>query len=82
MKTIVHVNQHVIRRNARTGEKSPPISVRKGRHGPVRYVNSIGFDGPAWLVHSPDKPLPCGARVWIELQDGCEILFEDPPPGP
>ena len=28
---IVHVNQHVMRRNFKTGEREPPITVRRGR---------------------------------------------------
>lgn len=64
-KTIIHVNSHTIRRNHKTGERKPPITVRQGRRGKPRYAHEIAFDG--WrVVYRPDKPLPCGAVVWIE----------------
>jgi hypothetical protein len=27
----------------------------------------------AKVIYSPDKPLPCGARVWIETQNKVEV---------
>lgn len=63
----IHVNQHVIRRNKMHGEYEPPLRViRKGRSEPAYQVEIVG---PARVVYSPDKPLKCGARVWIEAQD-------------
>jgi hypothetical protein len=60
----IHVNMHVIRRNHKTGDRDPPLSVKTsgGSHQALR----IEIEGPATVVYSPDKPLPCGARVWIE----------------
>lgn len=63
----VHVNQHVIRRNKMRGEKAPPLRIiRKGKSEPAFEVELIG---KARVVYSPDKPLKCGARVWIEAED-------------
>lgn len=71
MTTIyVHVNQHVIRRNRKTGEREPPITVRRGKHGKSHRVQAIALEGKVRVVYSPDKPLPCGAQVWLELLDG------------
>lgn len=30
------------------------------------YAHEVEVLGPSRLVYSPDKPLSCGARVWIE----------------
>lgn len=65
-KTIVHVNQHVIRSNAKTGRRAPTITVKRGKTN--RYAREVVIDGPCRVVYSPDKPLPCGARVWIETE--------------
>jgi len=63
----VHVNQLVIRRNKKTGERNPPLTVIRGR---VRERgHAVDIDGPCRVVYSPDKPLSCGARVWIEAED-------------
>jgi hypothetical protein len=47
MKTIIHVNQHV-----------------------------INILGPSKVVYSPDKPLSCGAKVWIETE--AEVRVHNP----
>jgi len=63
-KTIVHVNQHIIRANHKTGARDPVLTVKQGRTN--RYAHEVRIDGPSKVVYSPDKPLSCGARVWIE----------------
>ena len=30
--------------------------------------NEVIIDGPSKVIYSPDKPLSCGARVWIETR--------------
>jgi len=64
MKSIIHVNQHVIRRNAKNGTAEPVFTVKQGRKN--TYAHSVDIQGPSKLVYSPDKPLSCGAKVWIE----------------
>jgi len=63
-KTIIHVNNHVIRRNAQTGERNPVLTVKS--RGANTYAESVVIHGPCRVIYSPDNPLPCGARVWIE----------------
>ena len=64
LKTRIHVNQHVIKRNAKTGEREPVLTIKtyKSNH----YAHEIDILGPSKVVYSPDKPLSCGAKVWIE----------------
>jgi len=60
----IHVNQHVIRANTKSGSRDAPISVKTSR-GNIR-CHEVEIHGPSALVYSPDRPLACGARVWIE----------------
>jgi hypothetical protein len=60
----IHVNMHVIRRNHRDGRRDPPLSIKTSRRN--LKAQSVEIQGPSELVYSPDRPLACGARVWIE----------------
>lgn len=71
MKTVIHVNQHVIKRNAKTGEREPPLTVKTYRSN--RKAVEVMVDGPCRVVYRPDDPLPCGAKVWIETE--AEVKF-------
>ena len=64
MKKKIHVNQHVIRSNYKTGEKKPCLTVKTYKTN--TYANEVEIKGASKVIYSPDKPLPCGARVWIE----------------
>jgi hypothetical protein len=66
VKTIVHVNQHAVKRNAKTGSREPVLTVKTYKSN--TYAHEVSIDGPSLVVYSPDNPLPCGARVWIETQ--------------
>jgi hypothetical protein len=63
-RTIIHVNQHVVRRNKKHGTTDPVLTVKRGRTN--TYAATAEVRGPCRVVYSPDKPLSCGARVWIE----------------
>jgi hypothetical protein len=60
----IHVDQHVIRRNKKNGTDDPPLSVKTYKDN--IKCRKILIDGPSSVIYSPDKPLSCGARVWIE----------------
>ena len=66
MKTVVHVNQHIIKRNRKTGERKPVLTAKSYKDN--RYGKKIVIDGPCEIVYRPDRPLSCGAHVWIETQ--------------
>lgn len=66
MKTIIHVNQHVIRANTKNGTTEPALTVKTYKS--TTYAHTAEILGPSRIVHSPDKPLSCGARVWIETE--------------
>jgi hypothetical protein len=71
MKYYIHVNQHVIKRNAKTGEREPVLTVKSYRDN--QYGHEVRIDGPCVIRYSPDKPLSCGARVWVETESPVEI---------
>lgn len=72
MKTIIHVNQHVIKKNAKTGCNDPVLTVKTYKSN--TYAHEVVIKGDSKVVYSPDKPLSCGARVWIETEAPVEIV--------
>lgn len=64
MKTIIHVNQHVIKANRKTGGTNPVLTVKTYKSN--TYAREVEIKGDSKVVYSPDKPLSCGAHVWIE----------------
>ncbi len=78
-KTIkrIHVNQHVIKSNAKNFEDEPVLTV-KSRHGNDYGHTVIIKDARggevARVVYAPDDPLSCGARVWIETKEEVQVL--------
>jgi len=66
MKTFIHVNQAYIRSNKKVepDERVPVLTVKTYKTN--TYANNVTIEGPSRIVYSPDKPLSCGARVWIE----------------
>jgi len=66
MKTVIHVNQHVIRSNNANGVCDPVLTVKTYKSN--TYAHEAIINGPSRVVYSPDKPLSCGAKVWIETE--------------
>ena len=67
----IHVNQHVIKANAKSGERNPVFTIKQG--GKNTYATRVKVVGEMELVYSPDKPLSCGAKVWIETRGDIEL---------
>ena len=66
MKTKIHVNQHVVRSYKKHGKKEPVLRVKTYKSN--TYAHEVEINGPSKVIYSPDKPLSCGARVWIETE--------------
>lgn len=62
-KKIIHVNQLNIRHNLKHEDDKPVVTVKYKRTN--FYGHSVFIDGPSKIIY-PEKPLSCGARVWIE----------------
>jgi hypothetical protein len=72
MKTIIHVNQHVIKSNRKNGVNDPVLTVKTYKSN--TYAHEVEISGPSKVVYSPNKPLSCGARVWIETQSEVKVI--------
>lgn len=68
MLTRIHVNQHVIKANAKNGEIEPPLTVKDYLDNRRATEADIVVNGQvvATIVYRPDSPLSCGAKCWIE----------------
>jgi len=75
MKTIIHVNQHVIKSNRKKGVNDPVLTVKTYKSN--EYAHEVMIHGPSKVIYSPDQPLSCGAHVWIETQSPVEVVKHD-----
>ena len=71
MKKKIHVNQHQIRANKKDGGNRNVLTIKTYRSN--TYGVEANINGPSRVVYSPDKPLSCGARVWIETNSVVSI---------
>ena len=77
MKTIIHVNKHVCAANKKHGKSDPPLTVKTYQENRKAHTaNILDKNGNvvARVVHRPEKPLSCGAIVWIETNN--EVVVE------
>ena len=70
----IHINQHNIKTNARLGCHLPVITCKTSKQNHKATSLTIQTDPPVKLIYSPDKPLSCGARLWIETT--AEVTYE------
>ena len=75
-KTIIHVNQHVIKSNRKHGRQDPVLTAKHKGKATYSHTAAIMHNGVevARVVYRPDKPLGCGAHVWIET--GMDVLYD------
>lgn len=71
----IHVNQHHIRHNRKHTEKNPPITVKTSKSNTKGY--RVVVNGPSEVVYQPDKPLSCGAEIWVETHAEVLVFGED-----
>ena len=62
---------HKVRANKKHGTNEPVLTIKEGKSN--TYCHEVDILGPSKLVYRPDKPLSCGARVWIETDSEIEI---------
>lgn len=84
MKKIIHVNQHVIKSNAKNNLHDPVLTIKTIKDGTETVIISNEYaheliikddDGSevAKIIYSPDNPLSCGAKVWIETNKEVQL---------
>ena len=54
----------------------PVITVKTYKSN--NYGHEVTVNGPCKVVYSPDKPLSCGAKVWIETESGVTVVNKSP----
>jgi len=74
-RTIIHVNQHVIKANRKHGRTDPVLTVKT--YNSNTYANEVIIrdaegNEVARVIYRPDRPLSCGAHVWIETRNEVE----------
>jgi hypothetical protein len=72
VKTIIHVNQHVIKANRKNNVENPVLTCKTYKSN--TYAHEVEIKGDSKIIYSPDKPLSCGAHVWIETQGEVIII--------
>ena len=72
MKKRIHVNMHHIRHNKKHGTNKPVITVKTYQDNV--YGNEVQILGKSTVVYRPNKPLSCGAKVWIETD--AEVIIK------
>ena len=81
MKHIIHINQHNIKHNIKcpVEDRKPVITNKTYKSNSYSNGLSILHKGEvvAKIVYSPDKPLSCGARVWIECDSEIVTIEEE-----
>lgn len=75
-KSIIHINQHNIKSNRKNKTNLPVISVKNYKSN--RYTQNckiLDNEGNicAEIIYRPEKPLSCGATVWIETRNEVKI---------
>jgi hypothetical protein len=77
VKSIIHIAQQAIAKNRKHGTFDPPVIVRtskKSQRCQEAIIRDKDGHEVARIVHSPHKPLSCGARVWIETSYNVEMI--------
>ena len=68
----IHIHQGKIRSNKKHGTNDPAITVKTYKKNTQtvvvsnEYAHEVVILGASKIIYSPDNPLACGARVWIE----------------
>ena len=78
--TRIHVNQHKIKANRKHGTREPVITVKdykNNRYAHDAIIRDANGNEVARVVYRPDKPLHCGAHVWIETQCTVDVVVKE-----
>lgn len=67
--TYVSVCKNTILSNLKHKKNDPPIRISKGKYGKPVRKHSFQANGKVKIVYSPDKPMPWGARVYLEIEE-------------
>jgi hypothetical protein len=68
----IHVNQHIIRANVKAKTDNPGVTVQW--RGKSYVARAVVIRGTSTVMQRMNKPLSCGARIWIQTRAEVEIL--------
>jgi len=76
MKTIIHVNQHIIKKNRKEGTVDPVLTCKTYKSN--QYASTViildkeGNEAGRFIYSQ--QPLSCGASVWFETNNTVKII--------
>jgi hypothetical protein len=79
-KTIIHINQHRIKKNRKTGSRDPVVTCktyRENRYGHEAVIRDKDGNEVARVVYRPDAPLNCGAVCWVETRLNVDVVDKE-----
>lgn len=78
MKKRIHINQHKIRANAKNGTEEPVITCKTSKANVYGKMVEIYHEDQvvATVKYEPNKPLSCGAKVWVET-DAHVVVWQE-----
>lgn len=62
----LHVDKQRVRQHL------PAVTIQTSK-GSIK-ASAVQINGPSTLIHRPDDPLSCGARLWIETLAPVEVI--------
>jgi hypothetical protein len=68
----IHVNRHIVRSNSKNNLNEPVLTVKTSKSNNLAHkVEILGDTGEvvATVIYRPEKPMDCGATVWIETKN-------------
>lgn len=72
--TLIHVNKPQIDRNRKQNISEPVITIRRGDRSSRCHLAEI--QGKCRVIYQPHNPLPCGAKVWIEVNPDIQVISQ------
>lgn len=76
----LHVNQHVIKKNVKTGERKATLTCKTGKEnikGHEIHILDENGNRIASVLDRMDNPLSCGARIYMQTNYAVEIVSND-----
>jgi hypothetical protein len=76
----IHINQHKIRSNKKNDEFEPVVTCKTTKSNDYGHEVAI-YDKQgnevARVIYRPHKPLPCGAKCWVESKSDVAVIEMD-----
>ena len=73
----IHTNRHHIAANKKNGDtKLPPWTVKTG-NGKTFPCHKVEICGSVESVYRPEKPLNCGAVLWLETKGSVWVYTDE-----